>query len=439
MESDQLQPFDDLDGVLASIAHALIAKGRKEDAYLLSEARISLEPTGHDNWDGGTTIWSLNISIPYTKYLTYSEKEREELEAFIDSTIKPFLPNTGHWVRASVTPETLKDVDWRGNIPRITKMTTTTSDIARHIESLIKELEEYTSEYDVKRWQLEVKTFLKEALSQEVANRFMEYAENSDVWHESAQQKSFLKAFLLKKHGEESDLNAVTDSKFWLPNHFRLFLSHLSNYKEQTSALDKLLRHYGISGFVAHDKIEPGEEWQTEIENALHSMDALAAILTPNFSESKWTDQEIGVAIGRKLLVIPIKKGSKPHGFISKYQAIDGEAKNIMVSQIAKKIFQLIAASPKTKDKIATALANQILQSTTESDAVNKLVLLTTVQPMPRIQFEKIRNSCKNNLIIYRSTKFIAKLNQILKEIGIQEVEYQAPSLSSPEDDDIPF
>ena len=53
-------------------------------------------------------------------------------------------------------------------------------------------------------------------------------------------------------------------------------------------------------------------------------MDALIAILTPGFNESKWTDQEIGVAIGRKVPIVPIRIGLDPYGFIGKYQALQG-------------------------------------------------------------------------------------------------------------------
>ena len=54
-------------------------------------------------------------------------------------------------------------------------------------------------------------------------------------------------------------------------------------------------------------------------------MDALAAILTPGFNESKWTDQEVGVAVGRGSLIIPIRKGMNPYGFIGKYQGMQGK------------------------------------------------------------------------------------------------------------------
>lgn len=79
----------------------------------------------------------------------------------------------------------------------------------------------------------------------------------------------------------------IPDSKFWQPNYFRLFLCHLSTFKVKTAQLQKTLEDYGISSFVAHEDIEPTKEWQQEIEKAFFSMDALAAILTPNFNDSK--------------------------------------------------------------------------------------------------------------------------------------------------------
>ena len=84
------------------------------------------------------------------------------------------------------------------------------------------------------------------------------------------------------------------------------------------------LDRYGVSCFVAHEDIEPTKEWQDEIEGALFSMDALVALLTERFSESCWTDQEIGIAYGRGVPVVPVRLGTDPYGFIGKYQALAG-------------------------------------------------------------------------------------------------------------------
>ena len=58
--------------------------------------------------------------------------------------------------------------------------------------------------------------------------------------------------------------------------------------------LKDALKAYHISSFVAHEDIMPTLPWQIEIERALNTMDAMLAIHTKGFSESSWTQQEIG-------------------------------------------------------------------------------------------------------------------------------------------------
>lgn len=103
-----------------------------------------------------------------------------------------------------------------------------------------------------------------------------------------------------------------SDCRYWATGHFRLFISHLSENKLSATKLKAALEPLGISAFVAHEDIKPTAEWQDEIERALFSMDALAAILSEGFEKSKWTDQEIGVALGRNVLVLPIRYGIDP-------------------------------------------------------------------------------------------------------------------------------
>ena len=79
---------------------------------------------------------------------------------------------------------------------------------------------------------------------------------------------------------------------------------------------------FGISGFVAHEDIHPTKEWQDEIENALFSMDTFVALMTEEFHDSIWTDQEVGVAFGRGVPIISVKLGKDPYGFIGKFQAL---------------------------------------------------------------------------------------------------------------------
>lgn len=113
---------------------------------------------------------------------------------------------------------------------------------------------------------------------------------------------------IVRRSEDVGELSRVITSRsqapvpqFWTPGAFRLFLSHVSSFRQRTAALRQFLARYRISAFVAHDTIEPGELWQREIEAALRSMDAMAAILTPDFPHSRWTDQEVGCARRRSV------------------------------------------------------------------------------------------------------------------------------------------
>ena len=94
----------------------------------------------------------------------------------------------------------------------------------------------------------------------------------------------------------------------WKEGFFRLFLSHVSEHKLLAGKLKDELLLRGISAFVAHEDIAPSLVWQNEIELALRSMHALAALLTPDFHASNWTDQEVGFALGKGILVQCIKR-----------------------------------------------------------------------------------------------------------------------------------
>jgi hypothetical protein len=228
----------------------------------------------------------------------------------------------------------------------------------------------------------------------------------------------------------------LSDSKFWLAGHFRLFMSHLSAFKAKAAKLQNALRAYGISAFVAHEDIEPTKEWEEEIEKALFSMDALAAILTPGFKESNWTDQEIGVAVGRDVLVIPIRKGLDPYGFIAKYQGLQSEGKT--VGEVADSIFQILANHPKTKSRMADALVEQIIVSSIVSDAKRKLSLLRRVGMLPDRHLEKLRDNIIENKNLAESGDFLSLINTMLKErgISISTKKQQKEELSN---DSIPF
>lgn len=117
-------------------------------------------------------------------------------------------------------------------------------------------------------------------------------------------------------------VTADSTMRIWGGGGFRLFLSHKSEVKQETATLKERLAKFGVSAFVAHADIKPTKAWQAEIENALHTMDAFAALMTERFHDSDWTDQEVGFALARGVPVIAVRFGLDPYGFIGKFQAL---------------------------------------------------------------------------------------------------------------------
>lgn len=115
------------------------------------------------------------------------------------------------------------------------------------------------------------------------------------------------------------------DDSMWEQGKFRVFLSFISQDGHWAKHLKDELMLAGITGFLSHVDINPNEHWENVIENALSSCEALVALLTENYHDSDWTDQEIGWAYGRRIPVIPIRAGLDPYGFVGKIQAIRHE------------------------------------------------------------------------------------------------------------------
>ena len=117
------------------------------------------------------------------------------------------------------------------------------------------------------------------------------------------------------------------DHRLWMPGTLRLFLSHVSAHKVAAGELKGDCLRYGVDAFVAHEDIEPTLEWQAEIEEALGTTHALAAILTDDFHGSLWTDQEVGIALALGRLVVPVRAPTVPYGFMARLQALRGDSR----------------------------------------------------------------------------------------------------------------
>jgi hypothetical protein len=147
-------------------------------------------------------------------------------------------------------------------------------------------------------------------------------------------------------------------SDAWTGAGLRLFVSHCHAYADQAGKLRSELAKRSIDAFVAHDSIEPTEEWEQVILSALKSCDACAALMTPEFSNSAWCDQEVGFCVARDKLVIPLEFGAVPYGFVGRYQALPIRAGEKM-RDVSLSIFELLVRKPQSRNAMARALVSR--------------------------------------------------------------------------------
>lgn len=85
-----------------------------------------------------------------------------------------------------------------------------------------------------------------------------------------------------------------------------VFLSYHHDDKLLAANVRGQLESLGCVAFLAHEDIEVSAEWRAEILRHLDTCSGLIAIVTDNFSKSPWTNQEVGVVIGKTKPVVSL-------------------------------------------------------------------------------------------------------------------------------------
>ncbi len=193
------------------------------------------------------------------------------------------------------------------------------------------------------------------------------------------------------EHEEKSRIEPA----FWQKDMFRLFISHLSSEKKFVAEVQEALLGFGISGFVAHEDIEPNTEWQSQIETALATCDALVAFLHPGFHESLWTDQEIGFAMGRGVPVFAVGVGAVPYGFIGKFQAFKGANRTPL--QLARDLFDGYRRNKRSQAKIASVIVGLFEESHSFAAATTRIKYLEELEYWEPAFSRRIKMAAKVN------------------------------------------
>jgi hypothetical protein len=226
-----------------------------------------------------------------------------------------------------------------------------------------------------------------------------------DTLIELAQHLGFVLEALTSSHIEPA---------FWQKGMFRLFISHLAAQKELAGKLQTALLHYGISGFVAHSDIEPTTEWQDQIETALSTCDALVALLHDKFHESKWTDQEIGFAMGRGVAVCSVRLGETPYGFIGRFQAFNGVNKES--AELALELFESYRKNKQTKGKMAEVLVRLFEQSRSFEQTKTRIGYLEGLDVWEPLYAKRILLAAESNSQIANAFHVPSRVEDLAKK-----------------------
>ena len=79
------------------------------------------------------------------------------------------------------------------------------------------------------------------------------------------------------------------------------------------------------------------------------------------------------------MLIIPIRHGADPYGFISKFQALPGDTSQLASYHLANGIFEVLVASQKTAAKLAPAIAERYAGAHSYDDARANLARLQEI------------------------------------------------------------
>jgi hypothetical protein len=198
------------------------------------------------------------------------------------------------------------------------------------------------------------------------------------------------------------------------------------------------LARYGVAAFVAHDAIRATKQWEREIVRALRTCDALCAVLTADFSESLWCDQEVGFVLGRGQLVIPLRVDTNPYGFIGGVQGVPVRPR-ALVLEVVDSLLDALLTSDLTSQSISPVIVRRYARSGDGDAARAGLAMIKRIrrEAWTPEMVEEVARAATENIQIREAALDGRPLpeisSQLLADLALR------PVPTAPADDDIPF
>jgi hypothetical protein len=140
-----------------------------------------------------------------------------------------------------------------------------------------------------------------------------------------------------------------------LTERLQAFLSYSTKDKVLAGRLKKEFAHLGgIELFLAPKDLEPSrEQWRNRIIQSIRRCDVFLPLLTKHFKESEWTDQETGMAIALRKVIVPLKVGyPRTYGFLESYTYKKVKVSPVLLRKSCAEILMAIRKDKKLGERV---------------------------------------------------------------------------------------
>ena len=98
----------------------------------------------------------------------------------------------------------------------------------------------------------------------------------------------------------------------------------------------------------------------------------------------------------RRVLIVPIKLGVDPYGFISRYQAFAGQGRT--PDDIATALFHLLIDHPLTASEMATSVVNYFVESISFSETRRRVAMVDRIKVWTPELLQRIEAAARDNV-----------------------------------------
>ena len=200
----------------------------------------------------------------------------------------------------------------------------------------------------------------------------------------------------------------------------KVFLSYSTRNKTLIEKLMEEIENYGIETFVAQYKLRPSVEWMDMIEENLNNCDYFIPILTPEFTQSVWANQESGYAYAIKKIIIPFKTNTSSNkkdiqmGFLQKFQYAILNKQNIGKS--CETIIEKICDDKDHYNFIKDCLIEKFRLSEGFTESIELSNRLNKFSGYSKSQIKLLISNIESNDQIYECGKALENLKIFLKK-----------------------